>query len=676
MGGNNTVPADCSFLECGSAGVYGTLGTPAPANNPGSRNSSSTWIDHNGNLWLFGGVGFDANGNQNNLNDLWEFNPATNLWTWWGGSSSIASTCSTFFESVLCGPTGVYGTTGTAAPGNIPGGRNSAAFWTDNSGNFWLFGGTGLATTNTPGFLRDLWMFDPSTKEWTWMGGNNTLIQLSCDTSVTEPFCAYGQLGVYGTLGALAAGNNPGGRAETVNWTDSSGNLWLFGGNGSILNGDGYGGVFNDLWKFDLSTKEWAWMSGSNTVSSKGECNAGVYGTPGTPAPGNTPSSLVSASNWTDTSGNFWLFGGQGFCSDDTDSAFNGELNEMWEFNPSTKEWTSFPGSTMSCWNQAVGGFRACGQVGTYGTLGVPAAANIPGGRASASSWIDSSGNFWLFGGDGDEPTYSGPDPNYGLGYQNDLWEFQPFPFAASPTFSVVAGTYSAIQTVMISDATAGASIYYTMDGTTPTTASTLYSGPLTVASTLTLEAIATASGSSRSAIACAAYVINVPADFSVTAAPATMTVTAGSSGTATMSISPQGSFASAVSFACSGLPSGGACSFSPATVTPSGQAAVTTTLTVTTAATSASLHRNRQPLFPAVALAGALCLIGFRKRGSLQFMFLLGLSVAGFGLLSGCGGGSSGSGSSKPPPVISTVTVTATSGSLVHTATFSLTVN
>jgi N-acetylneuraminic acid mutarotase len=265
MGGNNTVPADCSFLECGSAGVYGTLGTPAPANNPGSRNSSATWIDQNGNLWLFGGVGFDANENQNNLNDLWEFNPATNqwawisgsstggeagvygalgtaaatnppgarntaaswidnsgnfwlfggsgvdsagtagnlndlwefnpatnLWTWWGGSSSIASTCSTFFESVSCGPTGVYGTTGTAAPGNIPGGRNSAAFWTDNSGNFWLFGGTGLATTNTPGFLNDLWMFDPSTKEWTWMGGNNTLIQLSCNTSVTEPFCAYG----------------------------------------------------------------------------------------------------------------------------------------------------------------------------------------------------------------------------------------------------------------------------------------------------------------------------------------------------------------------------------------------------------------------------------------------------------------------------------------------------
>jgi hypothetical protein len=123
-------------------------------------------------------------------------------------------------------------------------------------------------------------------------------------------------------------------------------------------------------------------------------------------------------------------------------------------------------------------------------------------------------------------------------------------------------------------------------------------------------------------------------------------------------------------------LPAGDACSFSPATVTPSGSAAVTTTLTVTTAATAASLHWNRQPLFPAAALAGVLCFIGFRKRRSLQLMLLLAASVAGLGLLSGCGGGSSGGRSSGPQPVISTVTVTANSGPLAHSATFSLTVN
>jgi hypothetical protein len=175
------------------------------------------------------------------------------------------------------------------------------------------------------------------------------------------------------------------------------------------------------------------------------------------------------------------------------------------------------------------------------------------------------------------------------------------------------------------------------------------------------------------SAIASAAYIINVPPDFSVTAAPATMTVTARASGTATISISPQNSFASAVWFACIGLPAGDACSFSPATPTPSGPAAATTTLTVTTAATSASFHENRQPLLPEAALAGVLCFIVFRKRKGIPLLLLLGMSLTGLGLLSGCGGGSSSGGSQT---ITSTVTVTATSGALIHTTTITLVMN
>ena len=87
-------------------------------------------------------------------------------------------------------------------------------------------------------------------------------------------------------------------------------------------------------------------------------------------------------------------------------------------------------------------------------------------------------------------------------------------PTAVTPTFSVAAGIYATAQTVTISDTTSGATIYYTTNGTTPTTSSTKYTGPITVSATETLEAIAVASGYNNSAVASATYTISptVPA--------------------------------------------------------------------------------------------------------------------------------------------------------------------
>jgi N-acetylneuraminic acid mutarotase len=339
-------------------GIYGTLGTADPANVPGARGAGVAWTDASGNLWLFGGYGLDSNGTTYDLNDLWEYSAGE--WTWIGGSN-------------FADQRGTYGTLGTADPANIPGARELAASWIDSSGNAWLFGGWGADSIGRVNVLNDLWEY--SAGEWTWMSGADV----------------YGQQGTYGVLGTAAPGNVPGAREYPITWTDSTGNLWLFGGWGE--DSAGTTGFLNDLWMF--SAGQWTWMGGSNLAG-----QPGTYGTLGTSAPGNIPGGRQYAQSWTDTSGNFWLFGGLGLGST---SSPQGTLNDLWKY--SAGEWT---------WE---GGGNSISQVGNYGTEGIAALTNVPGSRGGASAWIDTNGNFWLFGG-------QGIDSKGAYGNLNDLWKY------------------------------------------------------------------------------------------------------------------------------------------------------------------------------------------------------------------------------------------------------------
>ncbi len=78
----------------------------------------------------------------------------------------------------------------------------------------------------------------------------------------------------------------------------------------------------------------------------------------------------------------------------------------------------------------------------------------------------------------------------------------------ANPTFGVPAGTYDQPQTVSLADATSGATIYYTTDGSTPTTASTRYLGPIAVNRSLTIRTMATAAGMVNSDVVSAVYTL------------------------------------------------------------------------------------------------------------------------------------------------------------------------
>jgi hypothetical protein len=254
---------------------------------------------------------------------------------------------------------------------------------------------------------------------------------------------------------------------------------------------------------------------------------------------------------------------------------------------------------------------------------------------------------------------------------------------AATPTFSVPSGTYTSVQMVTISDTTAGATIFYTTDGSTPSTASTPYTGTITVNATETIKAIATATGFANSAVATATYTINLPApDFQLSVNPSTLTIVAGQSGTATFTVTPKNGFNSQVSFACSGLPSEAACSFSPTSVTPSG-AAVTSTLTVTTTAKSATMRMpmpsSQRPayalLFPVLAMIFGIAARRRQVPYGLQLLGVLMLLMLASGLAS-CGGGSAGN--PGTPLGTSMVSVSASSsggGAISHTATLTITI-
>ena len=99
-----------------------------------------------------------------------------------------------------------------------------------------------------------------------------------------------------------------------------------------------------------------------------------------------------------------------------------------------------------------------------------------------------------------------------GSGYLNSSVVIATFtilaPQAATPAFNPAAATYSTAQSVTISDSTAGSNIYYTIDGSTPTTSSVHYTQPITVSSSETIKAIATAGSYSASAVAIGSYTI------------------------------------------------------------------------------------------------------------------------------------------------------------------------
>lgn len=376
------------------AGLLESENTPG-----GTIGYGAKWNDEEGNLWIYGICGTYNNeylGTGYVSDDLWKFNTAQKKWQWINGYNN------SFYKSYKYI---FYGSLNVEDKKNNPGARFGAMSWIDKNGNLWMFGGR--ISYYSPTYFQDLWMYNRKTNVWVWKGGNKY---------------ANNGLGNYGIKGVYSTNNIPGAREKGKTWTDKQGNFYLYGGYGS----DGSSskeGCLNDLWKYDISINQWAWLSGDNTINNKSSTTypiasekneiswedlnnnfwyyldgnmwkyqtdnntwslvrssrpytAADYGILGVENESNFPARRNDALTWVDKNGDLWLLGG-------FDS--NSKL-DLWRFNINTNNWTWMYGYK---WYLPP----------NYGQINVPSQSNIPPVKLSSATWNDKLGNLYYFGG-------------------------------------------------------------------------------------------------------------------------------------------------------------------------------------------------------------------------------------------------------------------------------------
>ncbi|MBK7942777.1 MAG: hypothetical protein IPJ87_13040 [Flavobacteriales bacterium] len=258
---------------------------------------------------------------------------------------------------------------------NRPLGSYEGARWTGKDGTFWYWESGYMSSINGTGWGAELWRYYPELEEWAWVKGPNVP----------------NYTGHYGVQGVESPDNLPPARGfGAAAWTDTTGNLWLFGGTAYIDDWVYYA----DLWRFNPITENWTWMNGTQQSG-----QAPAYGIQGIPAPTNHPGSRNEMiATWTDHENNLWLFGGQAFNSGSVIAA------DLWRYSIQENKWT---------WMKGPSSF---GSLGNYGVQGVEEPLNEPGARWAATTWTDKAGDLWLFGGRRTNNWYDN---------LNDLWRFR-----------------------------------------------------------------------------------------------------------------------------------------------------------------------------------------------------------------------------------------------------------
>ena len=422
-------------------GVYGDKGIEHPANRPGARYGHASWIDNDGNLWIFGGRGFNNDTTLGYLSDLWKYSVSTNNWVWMAGSHLI--------DQVR-----VYGTRGVFHANNHPGGRHVTGFSSDRDGHLWVFGGETVSGSKR----ADLWCYNTTEEAWAWIAGNDvddyegnfstyrvyefynrpparagTTMWSGILYDIIYVFGGYDYASAYrndlwayslqldnwawvsgsnltevnGFYGPIEDENPsyyPGARAAMSSWITKDGYMWIFGGYGR--DSTGTVSYLNDLWRYNVTTDAWAWMTGSNYTD-----QAGSYGIKGQYGSFYTPGARSVGASCLDSYGNPLLFGGA--------TGIGLRFNDLWQYNQTINQWRWMSGNYTT------------NVLGNYGTKGITDISSYPGARQAPTIRCGNNGEIWMFGGYGYGTTVTS-------GYLNDLWIYVPLDLVIINEFSKI----------------------------------------------------------------------------------------------------------------------------------------------------------------------------------------------------------------------------------------------
>ena len=302
-------------------------------------------------------------------------------WVWISGSSTANSPSLVRVKKTDVSP--------------FPGARHGVTAWTDEHSRVWIFG-YGADKPKAVKSLDDLWVFNPSKKQWVLldkMGASSNqswpspcVDCVSCShkdiavifggvvTRKQSPNFKTWVLNMSSKSWKVLEQTSPPAREKSAYWCDNKqGALWL------------YGGVFSskdlgDMWQFNFQTMNWTEIKLQQNTT--------------------TPKARFGSSSWLKHPDQLFLFGGKSVL---------GFMSDLWMYKPSQGTWEFVKGSQVPM------------QKGVYGQQGVSGNLSMPGCREEALSWVDSERHLWLFGGHGCDANTSDTSST---GLLSDLWIF------------------------------------------------------------------------------------------------------------------------------------------------------------------------------------------------------------------------------------------------------------